>query len=85
MNDKPTSIRPGGKYRLWLQFVGGEASIFDNGRVMPHLEAVAIRDEYLAALLDGQAGALTSHMDNVWIIQHLQPDDVTARVWVSEA
>lgn len=84
MNDKPTSIKPGGKYRLWLQFEGGEAAADPRG-VMSAEKVSKVCDDLVQDLMDGQPRAWTSYMGNTWKIEHLEPGDVTARVWVSEA
>lgn len=83
MNSTPCAVVSGKQYHLWLSFNDGEPQAHPKGRLSAY-QARTERSETIALLTINHSGK--AHEDGlVTVIEGLQPDDVTARVWVSEA
>lgn len=84
MNREPAEIKNGKYYRLWLQFEGGEATSDPKG-VMSSNKVTSRHAEMVGALMNKQPNAVTEDRGLVLAIMHLEPNDTTALLWVSEA
>lgn len=73
------------RYKLWLQFEGGDAASDPEG-VMSAGRVKRRRAEMVAALTEGQAGAVVSEEGERMVIRGLRgmDEDVTAFLWIEE-
>lgn len=82
MNSEPCAVVSGKQYRLFLQFEGGDPSISPKGRLSAY-QARKERGAVVDMLTTNHSGKAREE-GLVTVIEGLQPDNVTARVWVSE-
>lgn len=86
MNEHPPcATSEGGRYRLWLQFVGGEPASDPRG-VMSDKQVSKAHAEMVESFMKLYPTATTEDLGLVFAIHGLgHTQDVTALLWVSEA
>ncbi len=84
MNMEPTATVPGKRYRLWLQFEGGKPAADLKGAMSDRMISKR-HAEMVEFLMSDQPAAVIEDRGLVLAILHLEPNDTTALLWVSEA